>query len=201
MAGSEYSAPDLMAPQLLILPTAQCNTGNRKQVDRKQLRTYIAGHRRDAVETVGIDSDVSVRQLRGSSGAAVINVTRYGFTCEMRIPCVTSRSQIKPSNTQEPKQRLAQQRTTARSSANLLKPTQTPPRYTIVQDIRVLQIPEVQAASSKSTHTCRAYTGMRPHAPGHQESGHPVPTRTGRHNPPRVWMHRHCVRSKNKVSG
>ena len=36
----------------------------------------------------------------------------------------------------------------------------------------------------KSTHPCHTYTGMRPHAPSHQEAGHPVPARTDRHNPP-----------------
>ena len=102
-------------------------------------------------------------------------------------PSVTRRKQSKPSNTQEPKQRSTQQRTTARSSANPTKLNHTATRYTIVKDTLILHIAKPQAASSKSTHTWRMYTGICPHAPGHQEAGHPVPL-TDRHDPPRVWM-------------
>ena len=56
------------------------------------------------------------------------------------IWCVTWRRQSKPSNTQESKQRSIQQRTTARSSANLPKPNQTPTRHTRVKDSIILQI-------------------------------------------------------------
>ena len=71
-----------------------------------------------------------------------------------RFQAVTRRRQNNPSNTQESKQRLTQQGTTARSSANLTKPNQTPTRYTLVKDTTILHIATAQAASSKSTHTC-----------------------------------------------
>ena len=58
---------------------------------------------------------------------------------------VTRTRQNKPSNTQEPKQRAAQQRTAARSSANLTKPNKTPTRYTLVRDTTILHIAKPQA--------------------------------------------------------
>ena len=65
--------------------------------------------------------------------------------------CVTRRRQNKPSNTQEPKQRLTQQRTSARSSANLTKPNQTPSRYTLVKDTTILHAATPQAAAVFAT--------------------------------------------------
>ena len=60
--------------------------------------------------------------------AAMSNVCQVDF----EYVCVTRRRQSKPSNTQESKQRTTnwQQRTTARSSANLMKPNRTPTQYT-----------------------------------------------------------------------
>ena len=68
---------------------------------------------------------------------------------------VTRRRQNKPSNTQEPKQRATQQRTTARSSANLTKLNQTPTQSTLVKDTITLFIPKSQGAESLRTHVAR----------------------------------------------
>ena len=53
-----------------------------------------------------------------------IRELRRGQSHSRKGQCGTRRKQSKPSNTQEPKQRSTQQRTTARSSADLTKPNQ-----------------------------------------------------------------------------
>ena len=68
-----------------------------------------------------------------------------GQCCNWRMHVlkrVTWRRQNKPTSTQEPKQLSThgQQRTIARSSANLMKPNRTPSQKTLVQDTMILYI-------------------------------------------------------------
>ena len=58
----------------------------------------------------------------------------------------------KPSNTQEPKQRPTQQRSSAKSSANPTKSNQTLSRYTHINDTIILYKAKPQAASNQHPH-------------------------------------------------
>ena len=91
----------------------------------------------------------------------------------------------------EPRTTIPCMLTTARSSADLTKPNQTPTRYILANDTIILQI-ATPSCHSKSTHARRTYTGMRPRALGQQAGGgdHPVLAHTERHNPSKVWTQR-----------
>ena len=66
--------------------------------------------------------------------------------------------------------------------------TQMPSQQTHIKNTVLPHTAKPQAVSSKSPHTQRMYTGMRPHVPGHQDASHTVPTLIKCHIPPRVCM-------------
>ena len=93
-----------------------------------------------------------------------------GRCCFLRV---TRRRQNTPSNTQEPKQRSTQQKTTARSGTNLSKPSHTPTRYTRVKHSISLHIAHIVNA-----HMSHVYRDA------------PACTRTSGGRPPITYTHR-----------
>ena len=100
-------------------------------------------------------------------GQKVSSKCRSETRCGSGASSVTRRRQSKPSNTQETKQRSTQQSTQQNNDqpqealAVQTQRNQTPTQYTLVRDTMILHTPTPQAASSKSTHARRTYTGCK----------------------------------------
>ena len=142
---------------------------------RKMIRNSVALHpHRAGIQACGnlyktTHHALLIPQLQGAKLASNMHVMG-------EFQCVTRRKQHRPGIASNDNTMHA---TTARSSADLTKPNQTPTRHNLAKDTIILHIATPQAAST--TRTRRTYTGMRPHAPGQQAGDHSVPAHPERH--------------------